>query len=62
MAQRQFVTGLVSNRHVSDATQGVQCIDRSYMPGIERGARSLSVVKLAQIARALGVPVRDLLP
>jgi transcriptional regulator with XRE-family HTH domain len=32
------------------------------MSGIERGVRNLSVVKLAQIARALGVALRDLLP
>ena len=37
-------------------------VDRSYMSGIERGVRNLSVVKLAQIARALGVALRDLLP
>jgi hypothetical protein len=31
------------------------------MSGIERGLRNLSVVKLSEIARALGVAVRDLL-
>ncbi len=47
-----------SQEHLADEA----AIDRSYMSGIERGVRSLSVIKLAQIARALGVPVRDLLP
>ncbi len=37
-------------------------VDRSYMSGIERGVRNLSVVKLAQIAQALGVSLRELLP
>ncbi len=35
-------------------------VDRSYMSGIERGVRNLSVLKLARVARALRVPVRDL--
>jgi transcriptional regulator with XRE-family HTH domain len=37
-------------------------LDRSYMSGVERGVRNLSVLKLAAIASALGVPARDLLP
>ena len=32
-------------------------IDRSYMSGIERGVRNTSVLKLAKIAKALGVRV-----
>lgn len=32
-------------------------IDRSYMSGIERGVRNITVLKLAKIAKALGVPV-----
>jgi transcriptional regulator with XRE-family HTH domain len=47
-----------SQEHLADEAG----VDRSYMSGIERGVRNLSVVKLAQIARALGVAVRDLLP
>jgi transcriptional regulator with XRE-family HTH domain len=30
-------------------------IDRSYMSGIERGVRNMSVLNLAKIAKALGV-------
>lgn len=37
-------------------------LDRSYMSGIERGVRNTSVLKLANVAKALGVPLRDLLP
>jgi transcriptional regulator with XRE-family HTH domain len=36
-------------------------IDRSYMSGIERGLRNISVLNVARIAAALDVPVRDLL-
>jgi transcriptional regulator with XRE-family HTH domain len=36
-------------------------IDRSYMSGIERGLRNVSVLNVARIAAALDVPVRDLL-
>ncbi len=37
-------------------------LDRSYMSGIERGVRNTSILKLAAVARALGVPMRDLMP
>jgi transcriptional regulator with XRE-family HTH domain len=37
-------------------------VDRSYMSGLERGVRNISVLKLAAVARALGVPARELLP
>ena len=32
-------------------------IDRSYMSGVERGVRNVSVLNLARIAKALGVHV-----
>jgi transcriptional regulator with XRE-family HTH domain len=35
-------------------------LDRSYMSGIERGIRNFSVLNLAKIAKALGVPVSSL--
>jgi transcriptional regulator with XRE-family HTH domain len=31
-------------------------LDRSYMSGIERGVRNVSVLNLLKIAKALGVP------
>ena len=37
-------------------------LDRSYMSGIERGVRNVTLLKLQAVARALKVPVRDLLP
>ena len=36
-------------------------IDRSYMSGIERGRRNISVLNVARIAAALRVPLGDLL-
>jgi transcriptional regulator with XRE-family HTH domain len=36
-------------------------LDRSYMSGIERGIRNISVIKLFEIANALGVPPSVLL-
>jgi transcriptional regulator with XRE-family HTH domain len=37
-------------------------IDRSYMSGIERGVRNISVLKLASLAQVLGTRLSDLLP
>jgi transcriptional regulator with XRE-family HTH domain len=37
-------------------------IDRSYMSGVERGVRNFSVLKLKAVAKALKVPVRELIP
>lgn len=37
-------------------------LDRSYMSGIERGVRNTSVLKLAAVAKALDVSIRELLP
>ena len=36
-------------------------LDRSYMSGIERGLRNISVLNIARIASALDVSVRDLI-
>jgi transcriptional regulator with XRE-family HTH domain len=44
-----------------EALAEVAHIDRSYMSGIERGLRNISVLNVARIAAALDVPVRDLL-
>jgi transcriptional regulator with XRE-family HTH domain len=35
-------------------------IDRSYMSGIERGVRNISVLHLARLAKGLGVSIADL--
>jgi transcriptional regulator with XRE-family HTH domain len=37
-------------------------LDRSYMSGLERGVRNVSLLKLQAVARALRVPLRQLLP
>ena len=36
-------------------------VDRSYAHGLENGRRNVTVLKLRQIAKALGVPPADLL-
>lgn len=46
-----------SQEALADATD----IDRSYMSGIERGLRNVSVVKLRALARDLKVPISALL-
>ena len=35
-------------------------VDRTYLSGIERGVRNLSLLKLRDVARALNVPIRAL--
>jgi transcriptional regulator with XRE-family HTH domain len=35
-------------------------IDRSYMSGIERGVRNISVLHLARLAKGLGISIADL--
>ena len=37
-------------------------LDRTYIGGIERGERNVSLVNIQKIASALGVPVRELFP
>jgi transcriptional regulator with XRE-family HTH domain len=36
-------------------------IDRSYMSAVERGLRNVSILNMARVARALGVPLWELL-
>lgn len=35
-------------------------LDRSYVGGVERGERNISLVNIHKIARALGVPAKEL--
>jgi transcriptional regulator with XRE-family HTH domain len=44
-----------------EALAHLAAIDRSYMSGIERGRRNLSVLNMARIAGALRVPLSELL-
>lgn len=44
-----------------ESLAGLADIDRSYMSSVERGLRNVSVLNIARIAAALGVPVWELL-
>ena len=44
-----------------EALADVVDIDRTYMSGIERGVRNISLLKLQDVARALRVPLPSLL-
>jgi len=44
-----------------EALAHLAAIDRSYMSGIERGRRNLSLLNMARIAGALRVPLTELL-
>ena len=44
-----------------EALAHLAAIDRSYMSGIERGRRNLSLLNMARIAAALRVPLTELL-
>jgi transcriptional regulator with XRE-family HTH domain len=44
-----------------ESLAGLANIDRSYMSSVERGLRNVSVLNVARIATALGVPVWELL-
>ena len=35
-------------------------LDRTYVGGVERGERNISIVNIERIARALGLPLSDL--
>ncbi len=48
----------LSQEALADAAR----LDRSYMSGIERGVRNISLLKLFAVAKALRVPPSQLLP
>ena len=37
-------------------------LHRTYVSSVERGERNISLVNIARIAEALGVPIRDFFP
>ena len=37
-------------------------LHRTYVSSIERGERNISIVNIAKLAEALGVPIRDFFP
>ena len=49
-------------RPVPEALADAAALDRSYMSGIERGVRNVSVWKLAAVAKALRVRLRNIVP
>lgn len=48
-------------RGLSQEALALACdLDRTYIGGVERGERNVSLVNIQRIAAALGVPVREL--
>jgi DNA-binding XRE family transcriptional regulator len=55
------VRALRKREGLSQEALALSCgLDRSYVGGVERGERNISLVNIHAIAKALGVPVRDL--
>jgi transcriptional regulator with XRE-family HTH domain len=62
--QRQFGDRVRSLRHLKGLSQEALAnacdLDRSYIGGVERGERNISLVNIHIIAKALGVPAKEL--
>lgn len=62
--QRQFgnrVRELRKKKGLSQEGLAFTCeLDRSYIGGVERGERNVSLINIQKIADALGVPTREL--
>ncbi len=63
--QKQFgerVRVLRKEKGLSQEALALSCdLDRSYIGGVERGERNVSLVNIHRIAAALGVPAKELL-
>jgi transcriptional regulator with XRE-family HTH domain len=63
--QKQFgarVRRLRLQKGISQEALALTCdLDRSYVGGVERGERNISLINIHKIARALGVPAKELL-
>lgn len=52
---------LRQERGMSQEALALACdLDRTYIGGVERGERNISLVNIHKIARALGVPAKEL--
>ena len=57
----QCVRELRTKKGLSQEALALACdLDRTYIGGIERGERNVSLVNIQNIASGLGVPVREL--
>ncbi len=57
----QRVRTLRTAKRLSQEALALACdLDRSYIGGVERGERNVSLINIYKIAAALGVPVREL--
>lgn len=53
---------LRKSRGLSQETLALSCeLDRTYIGGVERGERNISLINIHRIARALGVHAKDLM-
>jgi ribosome-binding protein aMBF1 (putative translation factor) len=64
LIQKRFgdrVRELRKQKGLSQEALALACdLDRTYIGGVERGERNVSLVNIHIIARALGVPVKEL--
>ena len=55
------VRTLRKRERISQEQLALRCgLDRTYIGGVERGERNISIVNIEKIARALGLSLRDL--
>lgn len=57
-----YVRSLRQNKHMNQEELAERChLDRTYISGIERGKRNVSLVNLQRISKALEIPMSDLM-